>query len=213
MRIHININVELNKIVKYFVLSDLVLLAGWGLIEPIFSIFVIKNVAGATLVTVGVAAGIYWVLRSLIQLPLALFLDRYDGERDDYYTLILGIMITGGAAVLFAFVHETWQLYAVQVLHAVGFAFYFVSWPAIFSRHLDKDKVSFEWALDNTAVSIGAGISAFAGAILVEYFGFPLVFLLAGGLCAFSALILVAVPDVFFPRKTTSGGPAKLEEM
>ena len=73
MKIHVNVNIQLNKLVKYFVLSDLLLLGGWGLIEPIFSIFIIDTVRGATLVTVGISAAIYWVLRSVIQLPLASF--------------------------------------------------------------------------------------------------------------------------------------------
>ncbi len=213
MRIHVNVNIKLNKLVRYFVVSDLVLLAGWGLIEPIFSIFVVDTVRNATIVTVGTAVGIYWILKSIIQIPLATFLDKYDGERDDFYALILGIMITGGSAVLFAFVHEIWQLYLVQAMHAVGFALYFVAWPSIFSRHLDKDKVSFEWALDNTAASIGAGASAFLGGFFVSKFGFQVVFVSAGALCALSALTLMLVPEFLFPKKTTAGIPAKLDQI
>jgi|SRR3989338_2693657 len=214
MKIHVNVNIQLNKLVKYFVLSDLLLLGGWGLIEPIFSIFIIDTVRGATLVTVGISAAIYWVLRSVIQLPLASFLDKYDGEKDDFYALILGIMIAGGSAVLFAFVREPWQLYLVQALHGIGFAFYFVSWPAIFSRHLDKNKVSFEWALDNTAVSVGAGLSAFFGGVIASKFGFPIVFILAGVLSAIAALILMIVPELLFPKQTTPDGvKSKMSEL
>ncbi|MEK7507622.1 MAG: MFS transporter, partial [Patescibacteria group bacterium] len=163
---------------------------------------------------VGISAAIYWVLRSVIQLPLASFLDKYDGEKDDFYALIFGIIVAGGSAVLFAFVREPWQLYLVQALHGIGFAFYFVSWPAIFSRHLDKNKVSFEWALDNTAVSVGAGVSAFFGGVIASKFGFPIVFITTGALSALAALILMIVPELLFPKKTISdGAPSKMTQL
>ncbi len=213
MRIRVNINIKLNKLVKYFVLSDLVLIAGWGLIQPIFSIFVIQSVQGATLVTVGISAAIYWILRSIIQLPLAKFLDRRKEEKDDFYMLIFGLMIAAFSAVLFVFVREAWQLYLVQIFHAVGFALYFVAWPGIFSRHLDKDKVSFEWALDNTAASIGAGVSAFAGGVIASRYGFSAVFLSVAALSVFSVLILMMVPEFLFPRKTTDVLSTKIERI
>src|SRR3989344_3740395 len=194
--------------------SERALCGGWGLIEPIFSIFIIDTVRGATLVTVGISAAIYWVLRSVIQLPLASFLDKYDGEKDDFYALILGIMIAGGSAVLFAFVREPWPLYLAPALHGIGFAFYFVSCPAIFSRHLDKNKFSFEWALDNTAVSVGAGLSAFFGGVISSKFGFPIVFISAGVLSAFAALMLMIVPELLFPKPTTPDGvKSKMSEL
>ncbi len=214
MRIRVNINIKLNKLVKYLVLSDLVLLAGWGLIEPIFSIFVLESIRGATLVTVGLSAAIYWILRSLIQLPLAEFLDRSEGEKDDFYMMIVGLMIASFSAILFIFVREVWQLYLVQSLHAVGIAFYAVAWPGIFSRHLDRDKVSFEWALDSVAISIGAGISGFFGGVIAANFGFPAVFFCAAFFSLLSILVLTMIPklQILIPKKTIAEGvPAKKE--
>jgi len=203
MRIRININVKVSRLVKYFVLCDLSLLAGWGLIEPVFSIFIIERVVGATLVTVGGAAAIYWLLRSVLQLPLANRLDRTPGEKDDFYALILGLFIASFSAVLFAFVTQVWQLYLVQALHAVGFALYAASWPAIFSRHLDKDRVSFDWALDSTGVGISSGISGFLGGVIANWFGFNAVFILASLFSVLAAVILILAPELILPKKTT----------
>ncbi len=199
MRININVNLRVGRVVKYFILVDLALLAGWGLIEPIFSVFVVNNVRGATLVTIGTSAAIYWFLKSILQIPLAKYLDERSGEKDDFYALILGLFIAAFAAISFALVKEVWQLYVVQVIHAIGFALYVASWPAIFSRHLDKDRVSFDWALDSTAVGVSAGISGFVGGVLAEQFGYVIVFVLAGIFTAVSAFILLSVPDLVLP--------------
>ena len=38
-------------------------------------------------------------------------------------------------------------------MHAVGMGLYVVSWHGIYSRHLDKNKVAFEWALSSSSES------------------------------------------------------------
>lgn len=210
MKIRINVNVKVGRLVKYFVLADLLLLGGWGVIEPIFSVFIIQKVAGATLITVGMAAAIYWLLKSALQLPIANYLDRTDGEKDDFYALILGLLVAAFAAVSFALVDKIWELYLVQVLHAVGFALYVASWPAIFSRHLDKDRISFDWALDSTAVGVSAGVSGFLGGVLSSWLGFEPVFILAGILSVAAVLALLLVPEVVLPRAKT---PAKISPL
>ncbi|MEY4731781.1 MAG: hypothetical protein RL681_727 [Candidatus Parcubacteria bacterium] len=203
MKILVNIDIHAGRVVKYFVFVDLVLLSGWGLIDPIFSIFIMNRVAGSTLVTVGIAVALYWLVKSVLQLPFANYLDRTPGEKDDFYVLIVGLCVTAFAAFSFVAVHEIWQLYAVQVVKAVGFALYGATWPAIFSRHLDKDRVSFDWTLDSIAVGLAAGASGFIGSVVANYFGFPAVFLFGGFLALVSALILIAVPDLMLPPRTT----------
>lgn len=205
MRIRINVNIKVGRLVKYFVLCDLALLAGWGLIEPVFSVFIIEKIVGATLVTVGSAAAIYWLLKSGLQLPLANYLDRTPGEKDDFHALILGLLIASFSAVLFAFVTESWQLYLVQALHAVGFALYAASWPAIFSRHLEKERVSFDWALDSAAAGGAAGVSGFLGGVVANWFGFNAVFVLAGLFSALAAGILIMAPELIFPKRAVAG--------
>lgn len=201
MKINININLRTNRLVRNFILVDLALLAGWGLIEPIFSIYIINHVSGATLVTIGISAAIYWISKSVLQIPIANYLDRNPGEEDDLRMLIAGLLIAAFSAFAFSLVTQVWQLYAVQLLHAVGFAFYAATWPAIFSRHLDKDRVSFDWALDSTAVGVSAGVSGFLGSIVAGWLGFRAVFMLAAAFTFISAFILIMAPDLVLPKK------------
>jgi len=205
MRIRINIDLtKVNRIVKYFILVDLALWAGWGLIQPIFAIFIVDNVAGATLVTVGISAAIYWILKSILQLPIANYLDRTEGEKDDFYTLVAGLLIAAFAAFSLTLVTQIWQLYLVQVIHAIGFALYIPSWSAIFSRHLDKERISYDWSLDSTTIGLAAGFSAFIGGTIANWFGFTILFILAALFSMLSALILILAPELIFPKKTTS---------
>ncbi|TSC82850.1 MAG: hypothetical protein G01um101420_32 [Parcubacteria group bacterium Gr01-1014_20] len=203
MRIKINVDLRVGRVIKYFILADLALLAGWGLVGPIFSVFVIERVAGATLVTVGIAAGIYWVLKSLLQLPIATYLDKKEGERDDFLALIIGLFVSAFTAIAYNFITQVWHLYLVEIIHAMAFALYVPAWSAMFSRHVDKDRVSFDWSLDSTVAGLSAGVSGILGGAVASAWGFHWVFILAGIFSAVSAFVLIMAPDFIFPPRTT----------
>ena len=46
MKIYLSVDTRIGRLVRFFVLSDLILIAGWGLVEPIFSIFILLLGAG-----------------------------------------------------------------------------------------------------------------------------------------------------------------------
>ena len=202
MRIKVNVNVKVGRLVKYFVISDFFLLAGWGFIDPVFSVFIIQRVAGGTLFVVGVAAAIYWILRSVLQIPIANFIDRTPGERDDFMTLVGGLLLVGISAIAMVWVTQVWELYLIHAIQAAAFALYYASWPAIFSRHLDKDSISLDWSLDSAVGGIGAGITGFLGGMIAATLGYDAVFVTAGLLAFIAAFILMAVPDLVLPRPT-----------
>src|SRR3989338_2460360 len=128
---------SLNRVVRYFIIGDFIMWSGWGLLDPLFSIFVIEKISGATLVSIGLLAAIYWVGKGILQIPISLFLDKTDGERDDFYALIFGLMIMSVGAFSLILANTIWQIYLIQSIKAVGFALYIPAWSAIFSRHLD----------------------------------------------------------------------------
>lgn len=207
MKIRISVDIKVGRVVKFFVLSDLFLLAGRGFVDPIFSVFIILKIPGATLTTVGIATGLYLILRSILQIPIANYLDRTPGEKDDFMALIGGLFLLGVCPLALILVGNVWELYAVQIFLAFAFALYFAAWPTIFSRHLDKDRVSFDWSLDSTTTSIAAGITGVLGAIVAETWGFPMVFVAASILSFVAAFVLLAVPDLVLP-KPSKGEPA-----
>ena len=207
MKIKINLDLKVGRVVRYFIFADLALLAGWGLVQPIFAIYLIEKVEGATLVTVGIASSIYWLLKSVLQLPVAKYLDKHKGESDDFLALIIGLFIVAFSAVALIFIQKPWHLYLVQVIYAMGFSLYVPSWSGIFSRHLDKDKVSFDWSLDSTAVGLAAGVSGFLGGVIAEVSGFSIIFVLAAIFSVVSALVVMAIPDLVFPKKTSDPAP------
>lgn len=204
MRINVDLKkFKVNRVIKYFILVDLVFFGGWGLIGPIFAIFILEQVATANLITIGAVSGIYWIVKSLAQIPVAMYLDKHEGERDDFYALLIGLMLAGFSAMAYLLINSVFSLFVVEVLHAVAFGFYVPSWSAIFSRHLDKKHYAFDWSLDSTAVGLVFGLTAFLGGTMAKFLGFKAVFILVSLLSFASALILFLVPNLIIPKQTS----------
>ncbi|MBI2515060.1 MFS transporter [Candidatus Wolfebacteria bacterium] len=206
MKIKIDINLEnfkINRIAKYLILADLFFLGGWSLIDPIFAIFVIQKIAGATIVTVGIATAITLLTKSIFQIPVAIYLDKKAGEKDDFYALVLGLMLTGLTAILFVLTKNIAVLYLIVFLKGMAFGLYVPSWSAIFSRHLDPDRYAFDWSLDSTTAGLAAGVASFTGGILASVWGFEAVFILTSALSFASAFLLFFVPNLIIPRASS----------
>ncbi len=196
---------KVNKVVKGFILSDLALFSGAGLISPIMSIFVIDHIPGANLMTVGIMTAIYWTVRSLLEIPIAAHIEKTADETDDMHALVLGMVIVSLASFALIFVKTVPQLYLYQIVTAVGFSFYGAAWAGIFSRHLDKGKESISWSMDHTTVNIATGIFGLLGSVIAEKSGFTGVFIMTGALTIAAAVIISLVPEMII----TGGKTAK----
>ena len=194
---------SINKVVRALIFADFFLNSAWGFLGPVFAIFIVARISiGHPLEAAkvaGFASLVYWIIKSLLQIPISKYFDRKHGERDDYWFMVLGLFLTGLSPFGFLVAFLPWHLYACQILHAIGMALFVPSWNAIFTRHIDKGKEAFEWAMDSTLLGLGAGIAGGLGGIIVGFFGFNIIFILVGGFSIFSSLFLLTVHKEVLP--------------
>ena len=72
----------MNKIIKNLILTDIAFWTGWGMVTPVFAIFITDRIVGGTALTVGIAVSIYWLCRSLLVFPFAKIVDKCQGQKD-----------------------------------------------------------------------------------------------------------------------------------
>lgn len=196
---------SINKVVKILVFSDLVLLFGWGLITPILAIFIVESIKGGDAKVAGIAVGIYWLFKSIIQIPIGRYLDKREGEKDDYYFMISGIFLSSLVPLGYIFAKLPWHIYFLQIIHALGMAMNIPAWGGIFVRHVDKGKEALSWGLESSAIGIGAGIAGILGGTIAKFFGFTPLFIGVFSLGVISGLLLfliskdLIVKDKVFP--------------
>ena len=183
----------MNRVVTLLILSDILIAAGFGLVEPIFSIFVKEGLLEGSLVAAGIASMIFLIVQSITLLPIAYLADKNNyGE----FFLIAGALLIALVPLLYAYSTHTSQIYLVQILYGLGAAMQYPAWLSLFSSNVDKKRENFEWAFHSTAIGIGTALSAYLGAALVHIIGFRLLFLVVFALTITGTLIL------FFLGKT-----------
>lgn len=191
---------SLNRVIKILIISDLVLLFGWGLLSPIFAIFIVENIKGGDTQVVGIGVGIYWILQSLFMLPIGWYLDKKQGEKDDYYFLVGGMLLGAFVPLALIFVNLPWHIYVLQAFHALATAMINPSWCGIFTRHIDKGKEAQSWALDSCAVGIGAGTAGIIGGTVVKFFGFIPLFVGVAIFGTIAALLCFLIKNNLLPK-------------
>jgi MFS family permease len=177
----------MDKTLKTLALSDLFIVGGFGLLSPIFAIFIKDNLIGGTIFFAGLATTIFLVTRSILQLLLS-----YNFQpRDRLWLLRLGIAIIAIVPFIYIFSVKVWHVFLAQFIYAVGASCAYPAWYSLFNSHSDKGKKGFQWAVYNSTICLGTALTAFIGAWIAQKTNFDIVFLLTGIMAAIGFLILL----------------------
>lgn len=194
-------------------MSDFLLQSGWGLIGPIFAIFLTKQIQGGNLEMVGFVATAYWLTKSIIQPFIAKYLDKNHGERDDFQFLVAGMYVANLIPLGYIFSSQPWHIFVLEAIRGLAMACVVPTWSGIFTRHIDKGREAFSWSMESTGIGLAAGLAGAFGGLIASWLGFKLVFVLVSifGLASSSVLLLIRhkifLKDGFAPRLPPSEKP------
>jgi len=192
-----------DPITKALIVSSVLSNTGWAFINPILAIYVINNIKGGSIQVIGVCYFIYWVVKGLLQLFVADSLDKVKGEGDDYFTLLLGRFFVALVPIAFLFAKTPAELYLIFFVFGIGDALYVPPWNAIFTRHVNPNRVSFQWALNSTGFNLGAAMAIIIGSSFAVAFGFRTVFVLVAIAQIISLVIITRMRSYFVGKKKT----------
>ncbi|MFH1430694.1 MAG: MFS transporter [Candidatus Uhrbacteria bacterium] len=184
---------DINSVVKYLIVSDTVIVGAAGLLGPIFALFIEGFIDGGNAAVAGIAAAIYLLARSIIQIPVASVLDRIRGERDDFKVVVVFSIIMGLIPLSYLFIDQAWQLYLTQLALGIATAFTFPSYMAIFTRHIDKTHEGLEWGVYFTMTDLSAAALAAIGGYVATTIGFHALIITVVVLSVFGSLLLIPI--------------------
>ena len=183
------ITVIINDIIKYLILFDFVTVSSWGLISPIFAIFVTQQILNGSLKVVGFSSAIYMVSFSSVRLISAYTVDKKLNDKQRLMLSALGSILIGITSLFYLFAQFPLHVYLLQALNGAGFGLRYSPFMNLFTRYIDKGLESFEWGLNAVSVSLGQAVTAALGGLLAENYGFKLVFILVGVFTLIGSLI------------------------
>jgi len=190
----------INKVIRILISSDILLQSGWGLIGPIFAIFLTKQIHGGSLEMVGFIAATYWITKSIVQPFIAHHLDKNHGEKDDIMFLIVGMYVANLIPLGYAFSSQPYHIFILEFVRGLAMACVVPTWSGIFTRHIDKGREAFSWSLESTGLGFAAGISGAFGGILASLISFKIVFVMVSIFGILSSTILLLIRRYLFSR-------------
>ena len=177
----------MNRTIKFLMFSDIFVLTGFGLIDPILAIFLKEELIGGTIFAAGLASTIFLVTKCCVQLPFSRYVDTHD---EKVKWLFLGSLLIATVPFIYILAKDIKMIYIGQFIHGLGAGLAYPTWLSLWSTNLDKKHESFEWSLYMTLTGLGTAMTAAGGAAIAEFFGYKLTFLLAGILAFFGCIVL-----------------------
>lgn len=164
---------DINPVIRFLIISDTVLMGAAGLLGPIFALFIEDFIRGGNEAVAGLAAGIYLFTKSILQVPIAHFIDRIRGEKDDFWLMFVFTVFIAVIPLLYLIIDTPLELYLVQFVLGLFTAFTFPTYMAIFTRHIDKEKEGTEWGVYFTLTDLTSAALAALGGYVAASEGFP----------------------------------------
>ncbi len=181
---------DINPAIRFLILSDTVLVGAAGLLGPVFALFIENFIEGGGAAVAGLAASIYLFTKSIFQIPIAQFIDRIRGERDDFWLMFIFTILIALVPLLYLVIHTPFQLYLVQFTLGFFTAFTFPTYMAIFTRHIDKEKEGTEWGVYFTLTDMMSAALAAVGGYIATVQGFPTLIVAVVAISVIGALVL-----------------------
>ncbi len=179
-----------NRLIAKLIITSFLVYASWGLIMPIFALFVTGEIEGGSMELVGLAVGMYWIVKSALQPFLAYRMDKVKGEHDDMKYLFWGAVIITIIPLIYIFTSAMWQVFVLEIVRGAGMAMIVPTISGVFTRHVDKDWESYMWSLQNTSLGFAYGFAAIFGGLMAVILGFKILFLMVSVFGALSIAVI-----------------------
>jgi predicted MFS family arabinose efflux permease len=183
---------KINKIIKTLITYDFFLFLSSGLLAPIFAVFILENIENK-LEIIGYIQAIYWLTRVITIIPISKYMDKCKGENDEYWFLVFGSFLVSIIPLFYIISSESWHIYLLQIINAIGYSMAVSAWRILFTNHVDKKIIGFEWSMEDVSVGISISISATVGAFIASKFGFNFLFVIMTIFGLISTLVLLTI--------------------
>jgi DHA1 family quinolone resistance protein-like MFS transporter len=150
----------MNRTMRLLMLSDIFVLTGFGLIQPILAIFINGGVTGGTVLTAGLASTIFLVTKSLVQLPFGRYIDSHTRKTR---WLMIGTMLMASVPILYLSADSIYQIYMAEAIYGLGSGLAYPTWLGLWSTNMDKGRESFQWSVYSTSTGLGTAVTGTLG--------------------------------------------------
>jgi len=157
----------MNKIIDLLIISSFFYGLAAGLLGPIYAIYVEQ--IGGDILTAGYSYALFTIICGVFILLLGIWENRTKHQEK---IIIASRLLAVIGFIGYLFVSSPVDLFLVQIILGISVAFVVPAFDSFYSRHIDKNRETEEWGAWEGVYQISLGISAVAGALVADFFGF-----------------------------------------
>ncbi len=176
---------------RLLAMGDMVYLMAFGLLAPLFALFLKQQIPGVTPLSVGFAEAVFLLVLGTVR-PFTELACRNDfrGWRAQNF-LWFGSVLAVGAPFFYLMARDMVDIYVIQALYGVGLAFSEPAWDRMEQKtcHLANGPVWFR--LDAFGALLAAGL-ALLGGMIADSQGIPALLVFFGVTLFLAALLMGA---------------------
>lgn len=183
----------MHRVLRTLILSDLFIVGSFGLIQPIFSIFLLQGLTDSSVFGIGIALAIQLLTKAIFQILVGKWDDEERGNRRELWTLLVGSVLIALTPFGYAAAHSMVQICFIQALYGIGGALSFPSWRIMFTRYSNQEREGYEWSVYDTIISLATAVTAAVGAYIAEMYSFRYLFVFVGFLSLVGTAFIVTI--------------------
>ena len=181
-----------NRSLRTLIGINLIFVFGASLLGPLYAIYV-KEEIGGDILAIGWAFAIYMITVGVISYTAGKMGDKI---KEKEYLVAVGYLVRAVGFFCYTLISSITGLLLLQFFLGIGEAIANPAFKSIYSIHLDDGRESTQWGVCDMTYSMTVGIATIIGAVVVDNFGFNILFYAMSSLAIIAFLVLL-----FQPRK------------
>ena len=172
-------SVHFNLIIRSIIFTESLFWGAVNLLDPIIPLFIAFrfNFSEAEIIEIAaLGMTIYYVVKSVAEIPVAFVTDKLKGLIDEGWVLILSPVVRLVAIVMLLFVGSKLEFYLIFALFGISYGISYAPLQKIFAAYVTKRHESFEWSMFDISQNLAMALSAAIGGFLAIRFGFVFLF-------------------------------------
>jgi hypothetical protein len=184
----------LNPAIRAFIVSEVLFWSAWNIIIPIFAVFVVAEIPGATVAQAAYGFTAYLLVRMVVELLVSHKINHLSNAQRAILDMV-GMLVISLAYLGLVIQPSLDMIYVFYGLCGIGMGIAAPAKNSLFSRSMEKGTESAIWGVYDVAILSGMAIATSVGGYLAGEYGFRVILLIAS-----AVNILGALPYLFFIR-------------
>ena len=166
---------SLNKTTKILLIASSLWYFGEGLLGPLFAIYAEK--IGGDLLDITWAWAAYLMATGLFYVLVGKFINNSIYKKQ---VMIFGYALNDLLTFGYIFVHNTQQLFILQIGLGIAEALSAPIWDSLFASNLENNNNTFHWSIANGHTHFVSGVAIAIGGLIANFISFEALFITMG---------------------------------